>query len=112
MARSSKRVDANVRRSAPAFTPEDRENQMIALADSLAEKKLRDGTASNSLIEYYLKRGSTRERLEKEKLEREIELLTAKTDAIASAKEVEVLYKEALAAMRSYRGEDSDDEDY
>lgn len=93
----------------PALTPEARENQMIALAVDLAEKQLIEGTASSQVITHFLKLASTRERLEKEKLEKENELLRAKTEAIESAKRVEELYSDALRAMRSYRGETDED---
>lgn len=94
----------------PALTPEVRENQMIALAVDLAEKQLLEGTASSQVITHFLKLATSRERLEREKLEKENELLRAKTEAIESAKRVEELYSDALRAMRSYRGE-TDDED-
>lgn len=93
----------------PALTPEARENQMIALAVDLAEKQLIEGTASSQVITHFLKLASSRERLEKEKLEKENELLRAKTEAIESAKRVEELYSDALKAMRSYRGETDED---
>lgn len=88
----------------PALTPEGRENQLISLAVDLAEQQLRDGTASSQVITHYLKLGSTKERLEKEKLEEENKLLKAKTEAIKSQKHVEELYAEALDAMRDYSG--------
>lgn len=88
----------------PATTPEGREKQLIALAVDLAEKQLTDGTASAQVISHYLKLGSTRERLEQERLSRENELLGAKTEAMASQKRVEELYKNALDAMRQYSG--------
>lgn len=100
---------AGPRRRAPALTPEDREDQLIALAIDLAEKKLMDGTASNQIVAHYLKLGSTRERLEKEKLQKENELLRARTESLQSAKNMEELYKNALDAMRIYRGESQDD---
>ena len=78
---------------------------MIAMAFNLAEKKLADGTASNQMIIHYLKLGSERERLEKEKLIKENELLRAKTEALESAKNVEELYRNAIEAMRIYSGE-------
>ena len=102
---------AGPRRRAPALTPEDREDQLIALAIDLAEKKLIDGTASNQIVAHYLKLGSTRERLEKEKLQKENELLRARTESLQSAKNIEELYKNALDAMRIYRGENQDDDD-
>lgn len=94
----------------PALTPEARENQMIALAVDLAEKQLIEGTASSQVITHFLKLATTRERLEREKLAKENELLKAKTEAIESAKCVEDLYANALKAMQSYRGESGDDE--
>ncbi len=90
----------------PATTPEGRENQLISLADKLAEKQLRDGTASSQTINHYLKLGSTRERLEQERLARENELLSAKVEAMASVKRIEELYETALKAMRSYAGDE------
>ncbi len=83
-----------------ASTVEGREDQMIALAVDLAEKQLREGTASSQVITHYLKLGSTKERLEKELLGKQVELAAAKTDAIKSAKKVEELYANALAAFK------------
>ncbi len=85
-----------------AMTPEGREDQMIAYAQKLAEEQLRNGTASSQIIAHYLKLGSMRERYERKKLEREIELLTAKTEAIKSDKERDILYAQAIEAMRRY----------
>lgn len=100
----------------PALTPEARENQLIYLATELAEQQLRDGTASSQVITHYLKLGSSKEKLEKEKLEEENKLLRAKTESLQSAKKVEELYANAIAAMKKYAGhggdEDDDSEDY
>ena len=82
---------------------------MIALAVDLAERQLSEGTASAQVITHYLKLGTTRETLEKEKLTRENELLKARSDAIASAQKSEELYANALAAMRSYSGRGSEE---
>jgi hypothetical protein len=99
----------------PATTPEGREKQLISLAVDLAEKQLADGTASAQVISHYLKLSSSRERLEQEKLAHENELLVAKSEALASQKRVEELYKSALDAMKSYSGQDlslDEDDDY
>lgn len=88
----------------PAKTPEARENQLIALAVDLAEKQMRDGSASSQVVSHYLKLGSSREKLEQERLARENELLDAKVEAMKSAKRVEELYGAALDAMRAYAG--------
>ena len=89
----------------PAGTEEARENQMIALAVNLAEQQLRDGTASSQVITHFLKLGSTKERMEKEMMQEQIKLLTAKTEALKSAKHIEELYADAMAAFRGYSGQ-------
>jgi hypothetical protein len=82
---------------------------MIELADQLAEKQLREGTASAQVITHYLKMGSSRERLEQEKLVLETKLVEAKTEAIANQARSEELFAEAIKAMRSYQGGESPD---
>lgn len=98
--------DENQPRHKPATTLEARENQMVALAVDLVEKQLREGTASSQVISHYLKLGSSRERLEQERLAGENRLIEAKVEAMASAKRVEELYGQALNAMRSYAGQE------
>lgn len=95
-------------RRRPATTPEGRENQMIALAVNLAEKQMLEGTASAQVISHYLKLGSSREQLEKERIQHENELMAVKKDAIANAQNMESLFSEAISAMRSYQGGFSD----
>ncbi len=104
MPRAKNPITTRHKKLPPALTPEDRENQLIALATNVAEEQLLNGTASAQVITHYLKLGSTKERLEKEKLQKENDLLRAKTEALESAKHVEELYKGALEAMRSYQG--------
>lgn len=94
-----------------ALTPEARENQLVSLAVDLAEQQLLDGTASSQVITHYLKLGTMKERLEREKLEKENELLKAKTESLQSAKNVEELYAKAIDAMKSYSGMGSMDDD-
>lgn len=97
--------ESTPKRSRPATTPEARENQLIAQAFSLAERQLQDGTASSQVITHYLKLGSSREKLEQQKLEHENSLTQAKIEMMASQRRVEEMYGEALAAMRSYAGQ-------
>ena len=99
------------RKLRPALSPEARENQMISYAVDLAERQLIEGTASSQVITHYLKLGSTKERLEREKLERENELLRAKAESLQSAQRSEEVYKEALKAMRTYSGQITDEEE-
>lgn len=98
------------RRGRPASTPEGRENQLISKAVDLAERQLEEGTASAQVISYYLKLGSSRERLEQERLSKENVLLQAKAEQLESQKRVEELYADALSAMRSYNGQETVDE--
>ena len=103
-------------RRKPATTDEGRESQLITAAIDLAERQIADGTASSQVITHYLKLGSTRERLEQERLKNENRLLESKVEMMASARRVEELYEQALNAMRSYAGElpqhSRDEEDY
>jgi len=99
------------RKQRPGMSVEARENQLISLAVDLAEKQLLEGTASSQVITHYLKLGSTKERLEKEILKQQKELIEAKTEALHSSKRIEELYSNALNAMRNYRGDINSDED-
>lgn len=104
MARAKKGFEPSVSVDPPALTVEDREDQLIALAVNLAERRLLDGTASNQLIAEIMKLGTTKERLQKEKLKRENEMLRAKTEAMEAQRQTNELYQKALDAMRSYAG--------
>ena len=95
----------------PALSPEARENQMIALAVDLAEKQLQEGTASSQVITHYLKMGSIKERLEREKIEEENKLLKAKTKALQDAADMKELYAEAIMAMKRYSGHGGEEEE-
>lgn len=103
---------AGKRKDPPALTHEARQQQMIAKAERLAEKKLEDGTASPQIIVHYLRLASERERRQNEVLEAEIELKKAKVEAIRSAAKIEELYNEGMKLFRMYSGtEDVVDED-
>lgn len=86
------------------MTLEARENQLMALATDLAEKQMREGTASPSVITHFLKLASTKQQLEIEKLKSETEFLKAKAEAVQSNQRSEELYSEAIAAMKTYSG--------
>lgn len=97
--------DSSRKKIRPALTPEARENQLISLAVDLVEQRLIDGTASSQETTHFLKLGSSKNRLELEKLEEENKLLRAKTESLQSQKRVEELYAEALNAMKNYAGQ-------
>lgn len=95
----------------PGLTPEARENQLINLAVDLAEKQLRDGTASSQVTTHFLKLATVKAQLENEKLKKENALLEAKKEALESQKKVEELYLEAITAFKNYGGQ-GDPDDY
>ena len=90
------------RRVRPASTPEARENQLISLAVDLAEKQLIEGTASTQVIVHYLRLGSSKEKLEKKILEKQGDLIEAKTENYQAARRSEEIYQEAIEAFRNY----------
>ncbi len=92
------------RRRKPATTPEEREAELISLAYDVAEEQLGNNTASSQVITQFLKLGSSRERLEQERLTHENELTKVKIEAMESATRMEELYGEAIKAMSMYQG--------
>lgn len=102
----TKSKSAIKRSKTPALSPEAQENQMIALAMDCAEDQMRSGTASSAVIVHFLKLGTERSKLEREKLAHETELLRAKTNAIESASHNEELISQVLDALKLYGGSD------
>lgn len=96
----------------PAITAEAREDQMIAKAMDLAQRKLEDGTASNQLIVHYLRLGSLKERKNLEILEAQRQLYVAKTKQIEAEQSTMEMYKEAMEAFKSYSGDYEEEEYY
>lgn len=95
----------------PALSPENRENQLISLAIDCAEQQLRDGTASSQVITHYLKLGTTKHKLEMEKMKLENELVRAKTEALESNKRTEQMFEDAMKAFRGYQPSSEEAED-
>lgn len=93
----------------PATTPEGRENQLVSLAMDLAERQMLDGTASAQVITHYLKLGSLREQMERERLIEENRLLKAKAENLSSSANSEALAARALEAFRGYSGQAEDE---
>ena len=106
----TKTPSTTAKRGRPALTPEARENQLISLAVDLAEQQLRDGTASSQVITHYLKLGSTREKLERERLQEENKLLKAKTESLQSQERSEEFYQKVMRAIKDYSGHGDRDE--
>lgn len=94
--------------SPPARSPRTREKQLTKLAMDLAEEQLRKGTATSQVITHFLKLGTEQEALNREKTKHEIKLIKSKAEAIESGKELKKLYADALRALATYSGDDSD----
>lgn len=94
----------------PALDLEARQNQLIAKAIDLVEKRLDEGTASSQETTHFLKLGTTKFKLEQEILEKQKELIEAKTESLKSEEKMEKLMTEAIAAIRDYQGRGEPDE--
>lgn len=105
------KTQTSKRSRAPALNPEAREAQLINLAINRAEEQLQNGTASSQVITHFLKLGTERARLEREKISAEVELAHAKVESIRSQQTSEELYQEAIKAFSSYSGTSYDEEE-
>ncbi len=101
------------------YTIDEEQDDLINLANDLARKKLKDGTASSPIITHFLELGSDEYQHEKrmreikrEKAELENELLKAKTENLKANTSSEKLYADAIKAFSLYNGGDSYEEDY
>lgn len=100
----------NARPIRPALTPEARQNQLIALATDLVEKRLIEGTASSQETTHFLKLATQEAKLKVKILEKQEELISAKTESIKSSQRTEELYRDAIIAMRKYSGGGTDED--
>lgn len=90
----------------PATTIEGRNNQLIAAAFDLAERRLHDGSASAQEVVHFLRLGAAEQRLKEEKLHNENLVLAARTEEMKQRSTGDELYTRALAAFRGYSGQD------
>lgn len=92
----------------PARTPEGRELRIASSILDLVEEQVKDKTVSSQVMTHFLKLTTERERLERLKLEKEVELLAKRAESVESAARMEVLYSEAINALRTYQGKPPD----
>jgi hypothetical protein len=93
----------------PATTIEGRNDQLIAAAFDLVERRIHEGTASAQETVHFLRMGSTKDRLEQEKLRRENLVLETRVKEMESRTSGDQLLERALAAFRGYSGQESVD---
>jgi hypothetical protein len=90
----------------PATTIEGRNDQLIAAAFDLVERRIHEGTASAQETVHFLRMGSNKDRLEQEKLRRENIVLEARVKEMDSRTSGDQLLERALAAFRGYSGQE------
>lgn len=95
----------------PALTEEALENKMIMKAYEVVYQRMCDGTVTSPELVHFLRLGSTKEREDRDFLNKRKELLEAKTKAINDSKNMEELYSKAIEAMRNYSGLSEDEDD-
>lgn len=95
----------------PAKTLEGREDQLIAAAMDLVERRISEGTASAQETVHFLKLGSVRNQLEQEKLRGENQVLLARVKDLESRRSGDELYAAALQAFKGYSGQEPVDPD-
>lgn len=102
------------RTRAKAASPDEREAALISLAMDRAEKQIAEGTASSQVLVHFAKLGSSRERLEQQRLRGEIEVLEKKVEAMEAAVDIKNLMDDALKAFRGYTGREDEysEDDY
>lgn len=110
--KTSKDQDKTKRKYPPGKSIESEEGRLVALATDLARKQLVEGKASSQVIVHYLKLGTTMAKLEMEKLKQEVEFTKAKTENLKSAQGMEQLYKDAIKAMQTYSGAETESDDF
>lgn len=108
MAKSNGKGLQNSREFPTAMSSEARESQISSLAYDLVEQRMRDGTATSQETCYFLKLANPNQKLQKKKLEKEIELLEAKTEQIQAARKMDEVYMEAINAFKLYGGNQDD----
>jgi hypothetical protein len=82
------------------------------MAYDLIEKRLLDGSASATETTAIIKLGTEREKLEREKLQAEVNFTRSKSEALAQAQRMEELMTEAINAFKRYSGEVDEEDVY
>ena len=94
-----------------AQTPEERENQLIALALDRVEERMLNGTASGQEYVQFIRMASSKARAENEKLKLELDLVRAKTENLRQQQRTDEMFANAIAAFKRYSGASDDNEE-
>lgn len=94
------------RRRPPARDPEERERQLTSQAYDYAERALATGEASSQIVTHFLQVGSSKQKLELERLRGENRLLSAKVEQLQTIANQSELLERAIEALTSYKTTD------
>lgn len=86
----------------PPLDDEAQETKLVALALKQAQKQLEEGTASSQIVTHFLRLGSIKAQVELEKLQLENRLIEEKILAERSGQQLNEMFGEVLAALKSY----------
>ncbi len=112
MGRKRSESNSTSERPRPNLSPDARIQRLISLSFDLVEQRLIDGTATSQETTHFLKLADPKHKIEVEILEKQKDLVVAKTESIASQQRQEELYAEAMKAFKTYSGQGDDDEYY
>lgn len=93
-------------------TPEGRESYLIELAMKRAEEMMLNGNAPAQIISHFLKLGTEKAKLEKERIRSEVELTKSKAYLAESQRKSEEIAARALEAFKRYSGSSDDEEEF
>ena len=85
-------------------TSEGRENELIDMAYNEVARRIANHEATSAELVHFLKMGSEKERLERSKIEAEMELQRVKAAAIVEGRSMEDIALKAIEAFKSYSG--------
>ena len=102
--------DISIVNQPPTADPNAMVSRLGAMAYKRVEQRILDGTATSQELVYLMKLVSPTAQVENEILERQRDLIVAKTDQVKSQQRIEELYAGAMEAMRDYKGSNDDEQ--
>lgn len=87
----------------PPLSDVDHEAKLIALALGLAERQLLEGTATSQVVTHFLRLGSLRAQVEKEKIQLENNLLIEKIQSEKLGQKMQEMFQNLLESLQTYQ---------
>lgn len=101
----------NDRKTPPDISSSAIEKRLIAKSYAEAERRIDNGTATSEMICLFLKAGSSKQFIEEQKAQAELDYTRAKVALVESQIKTEEMFTEAMKSMRIYHGDIDDVED-